>query len=125
MNESVERWLRQAEHDLESAEKNFGIELYDVCLILCQQAVEKALKALYIHQHHEVPPRVHSLSRLVELTGLPAETLIQIEELDSYYFLLRYPEIGDGLPFEMCDREDAVTGLERARELMDAVRRRL
>jgi len=47
MNEQSLRWLTQAHHDLDAAKKNQVIELYDVALVLCQQALEKALKALY------------------------------------------------------------------------------
>lgn len=40
------RWMDQARHDLESARKNFRIKLYDVAIVLCEQSLEKALKAL-------------------------------------------------------------------------------
>lgn len=51
--------MDQAQHDLENARKNFGIKVYDVALVLCEQALEKALKALYIAQKQEFAPRIH------------------------------------------------------------------
>jgi HEPN domain-containing protein len=88
-DEIINRWVRQAEHDLENAKKNLDIEAYDVSLILCQQAVEKMLKALYIQERQEEPPRTHSLRKLIELTDMPDEALKLVVQLDSYYMVLR------------------------------------
>ncbi|PIS28592.1 hypothetical protein COT42_07525 [Candidatus Saganbacteria bacterium CG08_land_8_20_14_0_20_45_16] len=40
MKEDANRRLKQADHDLEMARKNLQINGYDICLILCQQAIE-------------------------------------------------------------------------------------
>jgi HEPN domain-containing protein len=124
-DETVRRWVQQAQHDLDSARRNFEIELCDVCLLLCQQAVEKMLKALYIAQRKEEPPRIHSLRRLVELTGLPTEVLARVAELDSLYIVLRYPDVSEELPFESCDRDDAESGLEKAQAVLDLIARQI
>jgi HEPN domain-containing protein len=70
MHVTTEKWLKQAIHDFESAKKNFEIEIYDVTLILCEQAVEKILKAYYYLKYEKAPPKVHSLEKLTELLGL-------------------------------------------------------
>ncbi len=44
-NRYVESWLRQAEHELEAARQNLGLAGHDTCVVLCQQAVEKALNS--------------------------------------------------------------------------------
>ncbi len=51
--EKVEHWLNIAEYDLEPAMamQNSGRYLYTV--FMCQQALEKLLKALYIQQKGE------------------------------------------------------------------------
>lgn len=64
----VERWMDQARHDLDTARKTFEIQLYDVALVSCEQALEKALKALYIVRTQEMPPQVHSIERLAKAT---------------------------------------------------------
>ena len=48
MRKEVEEWWKQALKDLDSAEKNLNIEEFYLTAFLCQQSVEKALKALYI-----------------------------------------------------------------------------
>ncbi len=40
------KWLERAEKDLNSAKITFKDKLFDVSAFLCQQAVEKALKAM-------------------------------------------------------------------------------
>jgi len=125
LGETIGRWVRQAEHDLENAKKNLDIEAYDVSLILCQQAVEKILKALYIKERHEEPPRTHSLRKLIELTDMPNDALKLVAELDSYYLVLRYPDVGDVVPYENVDMEDAEDGISKAEQIVESVKNKL
>ena len=125
LNEVIERWVRQADRDLENAKKNLDIEAYDVCLILCEQAVEKTLKALYIKERNEEPPRTHSLRKLIDLTNMPDEALKLVTELDSYYMVLRYPDVSDVVPYENVDHEDAEDGINKAEEIMELTREEL
>ena len=61
------------------------------------------LKALYIKKTgDESPPRIHSLRKLVEITGMSDEALNLVGELDSYYLALRYPDVADKMPYECC-----------------------
>lgn len=99
--------MEQARHDLDSARKNFRIKVYDVSIVLCEQALEKALKALYIAQKQELAPRSHDIAFLASETNLRPQldaTLLQLQDL---YFLLRYPEPEGPLPFALATREDA------------------
>lgn len=121
-DEIINRWVRQAEHDLENAKKNLDIEAYDVSLILCQQAVEKMLKALYIQERQEEPPRTHSLRKLIELTDMPDEALKLVVQLDSYYMVLRYPDVSDVVPYENVDKEDAEDGINKAEEILELIK---
>lgn len=122
LDDTIARWVRQADRDLENAKKNLGIEAYDVSLILCEQAAEKMLKALYIKERHEEPPRTHSLRKLMELTDMPDEALKLVAELDSYYLVLRYPDVGDVVPYENVDYEDAEDGIDKAEQIVELAR---
>jgi len=44
--------------------------IFDYCLIACEQAVEKILKALYIKLNQEEPPKIHSIRKLSILLNL-------------------------------------------------------
>jgi len=41
--------------------------------------------------------------------------------LDEYYFMLRYPGMGDEVPFKLCTNEDAKEGLEKTKEIIEKV----
>lgn len=117
MREEVQRWLKQADHDLEMAKKNYQIEGYDICLILCQQAIEKFLKALYIYQRNEFPPRIHSFKKLIELLALPQDLLGEIINIERYYSVLRYPDVSEAIPYENCTKEDAEIGIQKTNKV--------
>lgn len=125
MIETASRWLKQALHDLQNAKKNFKIKSYDVTLILCQQAIEKALKAYYYQKFKKNPPRTHSLEKLVELVEISSELDDLIVELDDYYFALRYPDVSEKMPYELCDREDAESGLEKAGKILRIIEQKI
>ncbi|MFH1096976.1 MAG: HEPN domain-containing protein [Candidatus Desantisbacteria bacterium] len=122
----VDRWVKQALHDLESAKKNMEIGVYDVCLVLCEQAAEKMLKALYIKTTgKEFPPKIHSLEKLMALVGMQDELCEMILELDDYYCALRYPDIAEEMPYELCNKDDANDGVEKAEEIINIVSERI
>jgi HEPN domain-containing protein len=103
----VVRWTAQAEHDLEVARKNYSIEVYDLAIVMCEQAVEKALKGLYLAQTRKPPPRTHSIKFFAAETKLRPkldDTLLRLEE---FYVLLRYPEPDGPLPYAIATEGDA------------------
>lgn len=92
-DEKVDYWLDIAEYDLETAAamQNSGRYLYTV--FMCQQALEKLLKAIHIQQKGTEAPRTHNLLHLVNLLGLPQRTnfLQTMARLNTYYIEGRYP----------------------------------
>ncbi len=103
----VERWMKQAEHNLEVARKNFDIKVYDLAIVMCEQALEKALKALYIAQTGKMPPRTHAIEDLAELTHFETRLDKMLLELEDFYIQLRYPSAEGPMPYELATREDA------------------
>lgn len=71
LQEKVEHWLDIAEYDLETAAamQQSGRYLYTV--FMCQQALEKLLKAIYLLQTGEEAPRTHNLIFLFGSLDLP------------------------------------------------------
>ena len=43
--EGIKAWRRQAESDLRNARLNAEMGAHDICVLLCQQAAERVLKA--------------------------------------------------------------------------------
>ncbi len=60
MHEEAKRWWEQAKDDFEKARILTENKKYDGAAFYCQQAVEKALKAVYIQQNQNLI-RVHDL----------------------------------------------------------------
>ena len=121
-DEIINRWVRQAEHDLENAKKNLDIEAYDVSLILCQQAVEKMLKALYLKHRSENPPKVHSLVYLAQTSRLELPDLIKefLENLDEVSVPTRYPEELDKILMEYDEQRTRII-FEKTKEAMQCL----
>ena len=114
MSEKINAWLSQALHDLDGAKINFASQLFDISLYLCEQAVEKLLKAHYIKKFSKEPPKTHNLDVLLEALDLAEDLKDFSSMIDQYYFTIRYPSQDNVAPFTMVNAEDAQRGLDAA-----------
>lgn len=91
--ELAEYWLDFSKEDLKSAKALLDAHRYTWCAFICQQALEKCLKAGYVKIHKEIPPYIHKLERLCQLLELtpPQDILDKLIETDKYYIATRYP----------------------------------
>jgi HEPN domain-containing protein len=89
----VRYWLELAREDLTSAKVMLEAKHYTWCAFICQQALEKLLKAGYVKKEKRIPPYIHKLERLVELLSLkpPQDLLEALILIDKYYIVARYP----------------------------------
>ena len=96
----AQEWLDHAERDLRAAQTLFTGGDYTWMLVLCQQAIEKFLKAAIIARTEEEPPRIHNLPRLAELAGFdPGEKqMMLMREIGMAYIESRYPVAGLEVP---------------------------
>jgi len=78
------KWLKQALHDLDMAERNIAIGGYDVSAYLAHQSVEKLLKAIFAIQGEKVP-KTHYIDDLARELGLDEELVETISELTVDY----------------------------------------
>jgi len=94
MEETVKQWVEHAESDLESARALMNSRRNVHALFFCQQAIEKALKAVYVFKKRELPPRIHNLTRLAELAELSADQarIRRLAHFSSFYIQSRYPD---------------------------------
>ena len=89
----VKYWLEHAEEDLVSAKVMLDASRYSWCAFICQQSLEKLLKAGYIRKEKRLPPYIHKLERLSGLLSLelPRDLLEALILIDKYYIVARYP----------------------------------
>lgn len=71
-DELVKKWLDRVDYDMATANAMMQTGRYIYVIFMCQQAVEKCLKAFLIHMGRDVVP-IHNLRRLCELTDLTTE----------------------------------------------------
>lgn len=113
----INRWIRQARHDLAAAEAVLGIGIYDNSAFLAQQAVEKMLKAVFIAWKGYDAPRTHSLTHLAQELGAPETVLHLTQRLSPDYVATRYPDVSELPPCEEYTEEDARKRLEWAKQV--------
>ncbi|MHC1593216.1 MAG: HEPN domain-containing protein [Methermicoccaceae archaeon] len=121
MRQEAEMWWKQALKDLEAAEKNMDIGIFYLVAFLCQQSVEKALKALYIEKLRRSPEMTHSLVYLGKSVGLDEKFLSNLRKMAPDFIISRYPDVSQEPPYELYDREMVEERLKHARELIEWV----
>lgn len=115
------KWLKQALHDLEMAEKNISIGGYDVAAFLAHQAVEKLLKTIFIIRGKKVP-KSHYIDELAKGLDLEDELVDSIAELTVDYTFSRYPDVAESVPYEEYDEQAAKEKVKTAKEVFEALR---
>lgn len=94
-SDKVRKWIERVEYDMLTAEAMLDAGRYIYAVFMCQQAVEKSLKALITYSGIDVLP-VHNLRRLFEISGLinelDEERLMKLDFLSQYYINARYKE---------------------------------
>jgi HEPN domain-containing protein len=121
----AERWLLTAREDLRAAEALARAEMYAQACFYCQQAAEKAVKALWYAI--DADPWGHSVKRLI--LDYPEKSRLQNVEmcldkaglLDQYYIPTRYPNgLPDLTPGQIYGKNDARECLAAAEMMVDA-----
>jgi HEPN domain-containing protein len=96
--EKFEYWLDIAQYDLQTAETMLVGGRWLYVAFMCQQAVEKLAKGLYILYLDDNVPRMHNIGTLIGYfenklpVEIPKETRKLFEKLSASYLNDRYPE---------------------------------
>jgi len=118
-------WFNQAVRDLEQAQDSQGAGRHEWACFAAQQAAEKAVKALHLHQGQEAWGHVVArlLQELPDSVILPPDFIEKARVLDNFYIPARYPNSHpQGAPFEHYGPLQSETALTYAREIIDFAR---
>lgn len=118
-------WIKQAEEDYKSAILNFKSKVFYVAAFLCQQAVEKALKAVYIYQNNKLAPKIHDLTELCRQTKAPEEIILIASKITSAYIFSRYPGAAPEIPSRFYDSTLAQEYLEKTKIILEWTKKQL
>jgi len=114
MRREISNWWEQAKRDLVSAENSMNCGDFYLCAFMCQQAVEKGLKAFSMIKTKVRVFSTHSLVELGRKVGVSEDLLKDLRKLSPEYTISRYPDLTESLPYENYDIEIAKEQLERA-----------
>lgn len=109
MDRVVSHWSERAQYDLETANVMLDTKRYLYVAYMCQQAIEKLLKAIIAQQGKENLP-IHNLNRLAEIADVASEMdagkLEFLAELTPYSIEARYGDFKESLS-EIINEEKA------------------
>jgi len=125
---SIDNWLSLAEYDLATAQAMLQTKRLLYVAFMCQQAIEKILKAWYVKHRGTTPPYTHNLLRLIAdmpwKDDVDSRMLGTIETLNSCYLESRYTEDIEELAAALTEtRVNEV--LESTRELFGWIKLKL
>ena len=125
--EKYEYWEDIARYDLETAEAMFISGRYLYVVFMCQQAIEKLVKGLYVLKKGDEPPRIHNIwnvfGRVFDIDIIEEKYMDEIEgyysffdELLAYYISERYPSYKEKLS-KSVDKNKADEVLNKSKEV--------
>jgi HEPN domain-containing protein len=120
--EKFDYWLEYAEYDLQTAETMFAGGRWMYVIFMCQQAIEKLVKGLYLLYIDDNVPRIHNISNLISRFADKLSAPVDdkkyklFERLSSYYLNTRYPEYKELLN-KITDENSAKLLLEQSKEV--------
>lgn len=106
MQEGTKPWLTYSEENYEAAKILFDNDLYNPCLHNVQQAIEKALKSLFIEKDisFKKTHNILELKTILEENNIVIDlTDDECDFLDSIYLPTKYP-IGSAIPLFYPDK---------------------
>jgi HEPN domain-containing protein len=106
MQEETKKWLTYSDENFEAAKILLESELFNPCLHNIQQAIEKALKSMFIEKiiPFKKTHNILELKTILENNGVVIDlTEDECDFLDSIYLPTKYP-IGSALPLFYPDK---------------------
>ena len=118
--------MEQAKGEIKAAKDLLNTSNYAWCCFTCQQAAEKALKAML--EYFGSPTIGHNLVALIsevsKFNHVPSEIESACRKLNRYYIPTRYPNaFPSGAPISMFDESDAKEAVKLAEKVIEFAER--
>jgi HEPN domain-containing protein len=126
VSEKIEYWVDIADYDMKTARALHKSGRYLYTVFMCQQAIEKILKAIHLHKSSKDAPLSHNLVYLQGLLkfNLKEDHLKLLAELTAYYIEGRYPSYKAKLS-KLVDKKKSTEILKKSGELYKWLKLRL
>jgi len=119
--EKFEYWMDIAQYDLDTAEAMFTSGRWLYVVFMCQQAIEKLCKGLYLLFVDDNIPMIHDINSLIAKfegklpTAIDDDKRLLFAKLSAFYLNNRYPKYKERLSVSI-NSEEALNILEKTRE---------
>ncbi|HDZ23679.1 MAG TPA: HEPN domain-containing protein [Desulfobacteraceae bacterium] len=121
MDKIVGHWIERSEYDLDTAKAMLDTGRYLYVGYMCQQTVEKLLKAMIANQNKENLP-IHNLNRLAEVAKiadlLSQEQINFLAELTPFCIESRYGDFKESLS-EIINEGNAQEVYQKTKEMFE------
>ena len=121
-SEKFEYWRDIAQYDLKTAQAMYKTGRWLYVVFMCEQAIEKLCKGLYLLFINDNIPQIHDINSLVTKFAdkLPEpiddEKRLLFARLSAFYLKNRYPEYKERLSMSL-DKKEAGNILKKSREV--------
>jgi HEPN domain-containing protein len=123
VKKQINYWRTSSEEDFAAAQSLLEEGHLRHCLFFANLAIEKMLKAHVTKKINDVPPKIHNLVRLAEITGLKLDSNQKdlLREFGIYQLEGRYPD------FEQVPLDSTLASQEiaRAKEILKWLKKQL
>ena len=107
MRQEIINWIEQAEEEFETAKASFKSKKWFAVAFWCQQSSENMLKALYLIKKKKPTRPTHSLTYLGRELKIPNKFWTMLRELTKEYYMSRYPDAMNDIPYKTYNKDDA------------------
>ena len=125
--EHIKYWTDSAQNDLDASENLMNSKNYDWALFVGHLCIEKLIKAIYVQNNdNQVPPKIHNLSRLLELSLVQSneDLYFKLLEINKFNIEARYPKYKQEF-YKLCTLEYASENHNKIREVYNWLRQQL
>ncbi len=128
MSNIVDKWIEIAEYDFATANAMLKTGRYLYVAFMCQQALEKMLKAIIVSKTDKFPPKVHKLEFLANEAGVNKELNEKqkdlLNELSFFYLNNRYPDFKVELN-KLITKEKSMKLIEQTEDLLKWIKQKI
>jgi len=120
--DKFEYWWDIAQYDLETAQAMFDTGRWLYVVFMCQQAIEKLCKGLYLLFIDDDVPWIHDINSLVTKfadkipVSIDDDKRLFFAKLSAFYLNNRYPEYKERLSTTL-NKEEAQNILKKSKEI--------
>ena len=125
MRKEIENWHLQSQKDFVAAENALNSGDFFASVFWCQQSVEKGMKSLILLKSKDKFVPEHSLISLSKKIKMPEKFQGFLKKLSPQYFLARYPDASEDVPFELYDKDLTKEFIIKSGEILSWIKKQL